>query len=47
MDDNYLLFNLAKPEQARWMAILLAELQNYGVKFTLTKDANYAYIYIK
>lgn len=39
-------FNIAKPEQARWLAILLSELQGYGVRFEVSKDRNLVYVTI-
>ena len=42
-----LYFDISKPEQARWLAILLSELQGYGVRYRATKDANQVYIYLE
>lgn len=42
-----LQFNIAKPESARWLAILLAELQGYGVRFEVNQDANIVYVNIQ
>lgn len=39
-------FDIAKPEQARWLAILIAELQGYGVRFDVSKDMNIVYVVI-
>lgn len=39
-----MMFDIAKPEQARWLAILIAELQGYAVAYRATKDANTVYI---
>lgn len=39
-------FNIARPEEARWLAILLAELQSYGVRFEISKDANLIFVRI-
>jgi hypothetical protein len=40
-------FNIARPEEARWLAIMLSELQSYAVRFTITKNANLVYVEIK
>ena len=39
-------FDIAKPEQARWLAILLAELQSYNVRYEVSKDRNLIYVRI-
>jgi hypothetical protein len=46
MNKEPMEFNIAKPEQARWLAILLAELQGYGVRFEVSKDSNIVYVVI-
>jgi len=40
-------FNIAKPEQARWFAILVKELQDYGVNYKISKDSNIVYVHIQ
>lgn len=44
--DESLTYNIAKPEQARWLAILLAELQSYGVRYDVKQDADLVYVMI-
>lgn len=47
MNKEPMQFDIAKPEQARWLAILLAELQGYGVRFNVTKDSNIVFVEIE
>lgn len=46
MNKEPMQFNIARPEEARWLAILLSELQGYGVKFELSKDTNLVFVTI-
>lgn len=40
-------FDIKRPEEARWLAILLNELQQYGVQFSVTKDSNLVFVKIE
>jgi hypothetical protein len=44
--DEACQFDIAKPEQARWLAIMLSELQGYGVRYEVSKDSNLIYVRI-
>lgn len=46
MNKEPMQFNIARPEEARWLAILLTELQGYGVRFEVSKDRNLVYVTI-
>jgi hypothetical protein len=46
MNKEPMQFDIAKPEQARWLAILLSELQSYGVKFNVHKDSSLVFVEI-
>lgn len=39
-----LTFDISKPEQARWLAILIAEFQSHGVNYLAFKDWNLVYV---
>lgn len=40
-------FNIARPEEARWLAILISELQSYNVRFLISKDRNLVFVELK
>lgn len=47
IEKELMTFDIARPESARWLAILLAELQQYGVRYSVTNDANHVYVQIQ
>lgn len=47
MNKEPMEFDISRPEQARWLAGLLVELQGYGVLFEIRKDRNIVYLTIQ